>query len=148
VPVPVFCCFCILEKLYRKYSQNWMKQKPKFLFIWHEDGVQRRDGAEPGGGHTMGWRGLPLAALGPGMAPPGALWHCPSTCKFTSLGKTLRARTSIHEKYYKPPLSSTLVREGLEALPGTLPERGIIAGGLLHLHAWVVHLGLWVHSSS
>jgi hypothetical protein len=26
-------------------------------------------------------------------------------------------------------------REGLEALPGTLPERGIITGGLLHRHA-------------
>jgi hypothetical protein len=26
-------------------------------------------------------------------------------------------------------------REGLEALPGTLPERGIITGGLLHHHA-------------
>jgi hypothetical protein len=25
---PVFCCFCVLEKLHRKYSQNWMKQKP------------------------------------------------------------------------------------------------------------------------
>jgi hypothetical protein len=26
-------------------------------------------------------------------------------------------------------------REGLEALPGTLPERGIATGGLLHRHA-------------
>jgi hypothetical protein len=45
-------------------------------------------------------------------------------------------------------------REGPEALPGTLPERGIATGGLLHRHAclrsdeWVVYLGLWVHSSS
>jgi hypothetical protein len=44
-------------------------------------------------------------------------------------------------------------REGPEALPGTLPERGIATGGLLHRHAclrrdeWVVYLGLWVHSS-
>jgi hypothetical protein len=56
-----------------------------------------------------------------------------------------KARTSIHEKYCKPPPSSTLVRESPEALPGTLPERGIITGGLLHHHAclrsdaWVVH---------
>jgi hypothetical protein len=33
VPVPVFCCFCIPEKLYRKYSQNWTKQKPNLLFF-------------------------------------------------------------------------------------------------------------------
>jgi hypothetical protein len=33
-----------------------------------------------------------------------------------------------------PPLS-TRDREGLEALSGTLPERGIATGGLLHRHA-------------
>jgi hypothetical protein len=25
---PVFCCFCVSEKLHRKYSRNWTKQKP------------------------------------------------------------------------------------------------------------------------
>jgi hypothetical protein len=25
---PVFCYFCVLEKLHRKYSRNWTKQKP------------------------------------------------------------------------------------------------------------------------
>jgi hypothetical protein len=50
--------------------------------------------------------------------------------------------------------SSTRDRKGPEALPGTLPEREITTGGLLHCHAclrhdeWVVYLGLWVHSSS
>jgi hypothetical protein len=50
--------------------------------------------------------------------------------------------------------SLTWDQEGLEALPGTLPERGIATGGLLHRHAclwyieWVVYLRLWVHSSS
>jgi hypothetical protein len=48
-----------------------------------------------------------------------------------------KARASIHEKYCNPPPSSTLVREGLEALPSTLPERGIITGGLLHCHAYL-----------
>jgi hypothetical protein len=33
---PVFCCFCVLEKLHRKYSRNWTKQNPKFLFFRHE----------------------------------------------------------------------------------------------------------------
>jgi hypothetical protein len=52
------------------------------------------------------------------------------------------------------PSSSTRDREGPEALPGTLPERGIATEGLLNPHAclrrdeWVVYLGLWVHSSS
>jgi hypothetical protein len=69
VPVFIFCCFCVSEKLHRKYSQNWTKQKPKFLFTWHEDRVQRRDGGEPGGGHIMGWRGLPLATPAYGVGP-------------------------------------------------------------------------------
>jgi hypothetical protein len=46
-----------------------------------------------------------------------------------------KARAFIHEKYCKPPSSSTLVRKGPEALPSTLSERGIITGGLLHRHA-------------
>jgi hypothetical protein len=25
---PIFCYFCVSEKLHKKYSQNWMKQKP------------------------------------------------------------------------------------------------------------------------
>jgi hypothetical protein len=29
---PVFCCFCVSEKLHRKYSRNWTKQRPKLLF--------------------------------------------------------------------------------------------------------------------
>jgi hypothetical protein len=33
-----FCCFCVSKKLHRKYSRNWMKQKPKFLFFLTRDG--------------------------------------------------------------------------------------------------------------
>jgi hypothetical protein len=33
VPVPVFCYFCISEKLYRKYFRNWTKRKPNLLFF-------------------------------------------------------------------------------------------------------------------
>jgi hypothetical protein len=28
----VFCCFCVSEKLHRKYSKNWTKQVRKLLF--------------------------------------------------------------------------------------------------------------------
>jgi hypothetical protein len=41
---PVFCCFCVSEKLHRKYSRNWTKQKLKFLFFLTRDGFQSRDG--------------------------------------------------------------------------------------------------------
>jgi hypothetical protein len=39
------------------------------------------------------------------------------------------------ETHRDPPASSTRDWEGPEALPGTLPERGITTGGLLHCHA-------------
>jgi hypothetical protein len=39
------------------------------------------------------------------------------------------------ETYRDLPPSSTRDREGPEALPGTLPEREIATGGLLHRHA-------------
>jgi hypothetical protein len=45
-----------------------------------------------------------------------------------------KPRTLFQKTYCKPP-SSTRDREGPEALPGTLPERGITTGGLLHHHA-------------
>jgi hypothetical protein len=38
---PVFCYFCVSEKLHRKYSWNWANQKPKFLFFLTQDEVQR-----------------------------------------------------------------------------------------------------------
>jgi hypothetical protein len=30
---PVFCCFCVSEKLHRKYSRNWMKQNPNIPIL-------------------------------------------------------------------------------------------------------------------
>jgi hypothetical protein len=56
---PVFCSFCVSEKLHRKYSRNWTKQKPKFLFFLTRDGLQSRDGGGPKGSHAIGWRGPP-----------------------------------------------------------------------------------------
>jgi hypothetical protein len=65
-----------------------------------------------------------------------------------------KGMNTFHETYCKSPPSSSWDREGPEALLGTLPERWIITRGLLHHHAslwsdaWVVYLGLRVHSSS
>jgi hypothetical protein len=132
---PIFCYFCVSEKLHRKYSRNWMEEKPKFLFFPKQDGVQSRDGGGPGGGHATPWRGPP-----PGHARAwcGPLVHflMPPFRLYIPLdGKTLRTWSIFHETYCKPPPSSTRDREGLEALPGTLTERGITVGGLLHHHA-------------
>jgi hypothetical protein len=57
---PILWSFYVSEKLHRKYSQNWTKQKLKSLITWHKDVVQRRAGDEPGADHTWWWRGTPL----------------------------------------------------------------------------------------
>jgi hypothetical protein len=131
---PVFCCFSVSEKLHRKYSRNLMKQKPKFLFFPTRDEVQSRDGEGPGARRTIGWRG---AAPGRAIRWCGLLAHLlmlPFCLYITLDGKT---PINFHETYCKLSPSLTRDREGPEALPGTLPERGITAGGLLHHHAWL-----------
>jgi hypothetical protein len=49
-------------------------------------------------------------------------------------GKNLKDGSLFLETYCKPPPSPSQDREDLGALPGTLLERGIPAGGLLHHH--------------
>jgi hypothetical protein len=57
---PVFCCFCVSEKLHRKYSRNWMKQKPnvqKFTEASREP--KRRQKGATGRPHHQGARPAP-----------------------------------------------------------------------------------------
>jgi hypothetical protein len=129
VPVSYFCCFWVSEKLHMKYSRNWTKQKPEFLFFPTRDEVRRWDGGAPEGGRTMAWRGPPP---GRAMTRCGPLAHLltPPFHLYNPLdGKTLEDRSIFHETYYKPPPSSTRDREGPEALPGTLPEAFFITMG-------------------
>ena len=129
MPVPVFCCFCIPEKLVWKYSRNWTKLGQNFLFFQHEHGVQRRDGGGPRGTHTMGPRGPPCRVVGwcgahVALQPPPFRLLIPPRCE------NPKYLSKYPRKVPETPPSSTLAREGSEALPGTLPERGIIIGGL------------------
>jgi hypothetical protein len=48
--------------------------------------------------------------------------------------KILKDGSLFLETYYKPLPSLSRDWEDPRALPGTLPERGITAGGLLHHH--------------
>jgi hypothetical protein len=117
VPVPVFCCFCISEKLYKKYSQNWMKQSPKSLFCCHVHEVQRRDGDKPGGGRTMPWCGptpghawLLCGSLGRPPTSPFRLYIAPDA-------KTLEEEASIHEKFH----SATAIEDKFRGTEVSIP---------------------------
>jgi hypothetical protein len=135
VPVPFFCYFCVSEKLHRKYSQNWTKQKPNIqIFNEASRGPKRRRNRARGWPHHQGvW---PRAWLRCPMVSPS--W---STSDAAALPiKTPRREKPKHqitfpETHRYPPLSSTQDREGPKALPGTLPERVNTTRGLLHRHA-------------
>jgi hypothetical protein len=128
VPVPLFCYFCISEKLYRKYSQNWTKQNPNLLFSRHEDRVQSRDGGGHRGSHTIGWR-PPLATPPYGVGPSGALWHYPSAYKFPLTWNP--KRIGIHPRIVPQRRRHRRPISGDRSLcSGTLPGWGIAPGAI------------------
>jgi hypothetical protein len=151
---PVFCCFCVSEKLHRKYSWNWTKQKPNLLFFPKCHEVQRWDRGGPEAMLTLGRRGPAPVRATRGRGRLAHLLTPPIRLYIPFDGKNIKDGSLFLETYCKPPPSSSQDREDPGALPGTLPERGIPAGGLLHHHArlrsdvWVVYLGLRVHNSS
>jgi hypothetical protein len=151
---PVFCCFCVSEKLHRKYSRNWTKQKPNIqIFNEASRSLKRRWRGATGWPHHQGARPTPGPRHPVVRAPWPTSGAAPSPIK-TPRWEKPKDPINFPETYRDPPSSLTQDREGPEALPGTLPERGITTGGLLHRHAclrcneWVVCLGLWVHISS
>jgi hypothetical protein len=93
---------------------------------------RRGDGEGPQGSHTT------MGGVCPGPCPlVRTPWStsgaAPSPIKTPRRGKPKHPITFL-ETHHDPPPSSTQDREGPEALPDTLPERGIATGGLLHRH--------------
>jgi hypothetical protein len=141
-------------KLHRKYSRNWTKQKLNLL-LFNEASrrpKRRRRGARSQPHHQGAWP-IPWPRRPIVRAPWSTSDAAPSPIK-TPRWEKPKDPINFLETHRDPPPSSTRDWEGLEALPGTLPERGIATEGLLHRHAClrrdegVVYLGLWVHSSS
>jgi hypothetical protein len=132
---PVFCYFCVSEKLHRKYSQNWTKQKPNIQkFTEASRGTKRRWRGATGWPHNRAAQPRPWPrplCVRPRRSTSDA---APSPIK-TPRREKPKYPINFLEKYRDPPSSSTRDREGPEALPGTLLERGIATGGLLHHHA-------------
>jgi hypothetical protein len=144
--------FSVVFVFQKSYTRNILRigrnksQTSYYLMKLPED--RRGDGGGPWAGHTIGRRGP-----APGRAP--YVWDHPGSPIKTPWWEKPKDPINFSETHRDPPPSSTRDREGPEALPGTLPERGITTRGLLHRHAclrrddqWVVYLGLWVHSSS
>jgi hypothetical protein len=132
---PVFCYFCVSEKLHGKYSRNWTKQKPdvqKFTGASREP--KRRQRGATGGPHHQGAR--PRAGPRPPVVSPTRSTSdaAPSLIK-TPRREKPKYPITFPEIYRDPLPPSTRDWASPEALPGTLPERGIATGGLLYRHA-------------
>jgi hypothetical protein len=132
---PVFCCFCVSEKLHRKYYRNWTKQKPNLLIFTEASRRPKRrwrgaTGRPHHGAARLAPSPWPLWVRPPWSTPDAA----PSPIKTPQWEKP-KYPINFPETHRDSPPSSTRDREGPEALPGTLPKRGITTGGLLHRHA-------------
>jgi hypothetical protein len=131
---PVFCCFCVSEVLHRKYSRNWMKQVPEVLFFPKASRDLKRS-----------WRGATRAPHTRAARPrPWLRPLCVRAPQATSDDAPSPIKTPRQKKPKNPINFQHIVirhchrpkdREGPEALPSTLPERGITIGGLLYRHA-------------
>src|SRR6266513_53511 len=126
---PVFCCFWF-QKSYTGNILGIGRNKSRNSYFSRNLPEHRRGVASrPRGGNTHPRRGQGLAAPRTGVGhpwPPDAVLS-PIYCLPTkSYGTEIRNPRKVPP----PPSSSTLDREGSGALPGTLPEGEIIAGGL------------------
>jgi hypothetical protein len=95
---PIFCYFFVSEKLHRKYSRNWMKQKPNILlFNEASRSPKRRRRGATGRPHLQGAQPAP----GPRRPVVRAPWPtsdtAPSPIK-TPRRKKLKTR-SIFQKH-------------------------------------------------
>ena len=118
----------VSEKLFCKYPRNWTKQNATFLFFRHVHEVRRRDegGAPRRRPHTMARVG-PRPRRHVGRRPRASTDVAPSPI-YSSRRENPKTPSHISRKHPLPPPPSTLTRGVSEALPGTLPERGIITG--------------------
>jgi hypothetical protein len=130
---PVFCCFCVSEKLHRKYSRNWTKQKPNIQILNKASRrPKRRQNRARGWSHHQGARPRPCRPM---VSPTWSTFDAPPSPINTPRREKPKYPINFPETHRDLPPLSNRDPEGPEALPGTLPERGIATGGLLHRHA-------------
>jgi hypothetical protein len=139
VPVPYFLLFLCFRTVTQEIFSALDETKARRPDIYRsfqrtEEETERSQRAA----HHQGARPAP----GPHRTMVWAPWS--TSDADPSLIKTPRREKPKHpitflETHRDPPPSLTRDREGPEALPGTLSERGIATRGLLHRHACLRH---------
>jgi hypothetical protein len=134
VSVPYFLLFLCFRKATQEIFSELDKTKAKppiFPKASRSPKMRRRE--------ARGWP-HPRAAWpspGPchlGVRPPSPPPDAALPPIYSPKRENLKPRSIFLKTYCKPPPSLMQDREDPGALPGTLPERGIPAGGLLHHH--------------
>jgi hypothetical protein len=154
VPVPYFLLFLCFRKATQEIFSE-LDETSSWSLIFLESFQRSKEETERGHRPPSHQGGVAQPLVVPPMCEDASVhfWRCPFAYKDPRREKP-KDPINFPETHRYPPPSSTQDREGPEALPGTLPERGIATGGLLHRHAclrsneWIVYLGLWVHSNS
>jgi hypothetical protein len=139
VPVPYFLLFLCFRKVTQEiFSElDETKAKPPIFTKASRRPKRRRRGAMGQPQHRMARptpSSCPLVVRPPRPPPDAALLPI-----YSSRREKPKHPINFPETHRDPPPSSTQDREGPEALPGTLPEREITTGGLLHRHACLRH---------
>ena len=120
--VPVFCCF-LFQKSCSENILGIGRNKspgPYFSITYTEFEGETKRGTEPTS---------PYGGAAPLLAPRVPTDAAPSPIN-SYFWENPRHPSHVPRKVPEPPPPSTLTRGGSEALPGTLPESGIITGGL------------------
>jgi hypothetical protein len=135
VPLPCFMQFLCFRKLTHEIFSELDETKAEHPEIYRsfqrtkEKTEPSQRVASPPGARPRAWPRRPMVR-----APCSTSDAAPSPIKTPRREKPKHPIT-FPETHRDSPPSSTRDREGVEALPGTLPERGIATGGLLHRHA-------------
>jgi hypothetical protein len=135
VPVPcflLFLCFSkVTQEIFSKLDET--KAKPPIFTEALRRPKMTGRGAR-GQPHHQGARPSPWSRPPMVRAPWSTPDDAPSPIKSAQREKP-KVPINFLETHHDLPLLSTRDREGPEALPGILPERGIATGGLLHRNA-------------
>jgi hypothetical protein len=135
VPVPCFLLFLCFRNVTQEIFLELNETKARSPDIHRsfqkteEETEPSQWAATPPGGVAWPWP-MPACGVGPWSTSDAA----PSPIK-TRRREKPKYPITFPETHRDPPPSSTRDWEGPEALPGTLPERGIATRGLLHRHA-------------
>ena len=129
MPVPVFYCFWFQKSCSGNILGIGRNKSQVPIFLTRSRSPKERRRGAVGRPHQVVARSHLLQRRHMVRTPRASTDVAPSPINCYFWGNP-KYPSHIPRKVPEPPPSSTLAREGSEALPGTLPERGIITGGL------------------